>query len=448
MLLTAQLRQDSSYGWIMAQLAPLTPFGRSLARAARWYGPNDKALLEEELGNVELACTQHEKNGKTLGLLSNILNAFRDIQGSLSPTRSAPLDEVELFEVKHFLLTLRRLEEAYVSLPAFAGIAFQSCDTLLAFLDPNGRRLPNFSPAEFDPVILSCGREEADERELAVRRTLTGIILEQREGLLSNMAMIGRLDFILAKARLARRYGCTKPEIALQERLFGRDMTHPAVAAALAERDIPFTPISLTLSKGATVITGVNMGGKSVALKTVMLNLLLMQTGFFVFAREFSSPLFYEATLVCTDNQSLEQGLSSFGAEVWTINELLKQGKGRFFFLALDEFARGTNPREGAALARTLTEYLGGLNCIAVLTTHYDGVSAAAGAHYQVVGLSGLGDDVSLNGEDPLSHLSRLMDYRLRAVKLEDPCPQDALRVCRLLNLDDSLMTIISKNYG
>lgn len=448
MKLTTQLRQDSGYEWVMMQLRPLTPFGRDLARAAGWYGPGEKTALEEELGNIALACGQHARHGSVFATILNILIAFRDIKGSLGQSRSTPMDEVELFEIKHFLLSLSRLEEAYARIPAFAGLTFICPDALLDALDPNRRRLPNFSPAEFDPGILSCGREEADERELVVRRALTGTILEQKKMLLSNMAAVGRLDLILAKARLAWKYGCAKPEITTKKHICAREMTHPAVAAALAEREVSFTPVSITLSGGTTVITGANMGGKSVALKTVTLNLLLMQTGFFVFAEAFSAPLFDEAALVCTDNQSVEQGLSSFGAEVRTVDEVLKRNRGRFFFLALDEFARGTNPREGAVLARTLTEYLTRLDCIAVLTTHYDGVSQAAGAHYQVSGLSGLDDAVLPAGEDPLSHLSRMMDYRLRPAGLDDPCPRDALKVCRLLGLEDDFIGMLSKHYG
>ena len=223
-------------------------------------------------------------------------------------------------------------------------------------------------------------------------------------------------------------------------------MVHPEVADHLKERGGTFTPVSITLEKGTTVITGANMGGKSVSLKSVTLNLLLLQTGFFVFAREMTAPLFDSVSLICTDRQSVEQGLSSFGAEVAALGDLLRREKGKFFFVAMDEFARGTNPREGAALARALVEYLGGLNCVAMMTTHYDGVSDAARRHYQVAGLAALDTAAFQAGEAPLDRLSRLMDYRLIAAPPGAPCPRDALRVCRLLDLDEELMKIFEEN--
>ena len=102
--------------------------------------------------------------------------------------------------------------------------------------------------------------------------------------------------------------------------------------------------------------------------------------------------------------------------------------------------------REGAALARALVEYLGGLNCVAMMTTHYDGVSDAARRHYQVAGLAALDTAAFRAGEAPLDRLSRLMDYRLIAAPPGAPCPRDALRVCRLLDLDEEWMKIFEEN--
>ena len=136
----------------------------------------------------------------------------------------------------------------------------------------------------------------------------------------------------------------------------------------------------------------------------------------------------------------MEQGLSSFGAEVAALGEVLREEKGKFFYVALDEFARGTNPQEGAALARALVRYLGTLDCVALMTTHYDGVSDVAGAHYQVAGL--VRDIQGDEGDDPRKRIARRMDYRLLPAPPGDPCPRDALRVCRLLKLDDTLMEL------
>lgn len=475
MILTERLKDESGYNWVQAQLSALTPFGRALARVPRWYTPDDRAELELELSNLDRALALMYGGNSALASLNVGFQAFRDPRGSLKRPDDAPMDEVELFEIKYFLLSLNNLLERYSALDPFEGIQFSRQDDLLDLLDPSGRRLPAFSVEDsYSPELAAVraakaeleeqlreltgeAREELllkrrglalkeDELELGVRRTLTNKVLAQKETLLANMSAVGRLDFLLAKARLARRFGCVRPIINTEKAIHGEEMTHPEVTAALAEHDRLFTPISLDLIPGTTAVTGANMGGKSVSLKTVTLNLLLLQTGFFVFAKTFTAPLFHTVTLQLADNQSVDRGLSSFGAEVTVINELIQSNKNRFFFLALDEFARGTNPREGAALARALAEYLCSLDCICLMTTHYDGVSEAAAAHYQVAGLRDLSQEELIAGESPLNRLARMMDYHLIPAPAGAACPRDALRVCQLLNLEPELLEIFSQN--
>lgn len=105
------------------------------------------------------------------------------------------------------------------------------------------------------------------------------------------------------------------------------------MAQALGEKGLEFTPVDLELERGATVVTGANMGGKSVSLKTITLNLLLMHTGFFVFAKGMTAPLFHSVGLIGADGQSVERGLSSFGAEVKELDEVLKRK--RYLYLCI-----------------------------------------------------------------------------------------------------------------
>ena len=475
MKLSQQLREDTGYLWVVGKLEPASPFGHAMARAPKWYGPGQETVLEAELGRVGTLLHMLQGDMPLLDNVTHILSEFHDIRNSLKRPTNAPMDEVELFEIKHFLLHLERLAAACDSLPDLEGLVVTPMPELLGLLDPSGRRLPTFSVENaFDPALeriraekaevegllqsaqgeervqLTARRREVclreDKAELGARKRLTAAVLREKEPMAAAMETVGRLDLVLAKARLARRYDCVRPVLRADAAIQAEDMVHPEVADHLKDRDVPFTPVSVALEKGTTVITGANMGGKSVSLKSVTLNLLLAQTGFFCFAKRFECPLFDSVSLICTDRQSVEQGLSSFGAEVAALGEVLKTEKGKFFYVALDEFARGTNPREGAALAKALTEYLGTLSCVAFMTTHYDGVSDAARRHYQVAGLGALDTAAVLEDEAPLDRLSRLMDYRLIPTPIGAPCPRDALRVCKLLDLEPALMDIFSKN--
>lgn len=449
MKLTAQLRADCGYDWVMARLEPASPFGAALAREPDWYGPGRENALRGELDRVQLALSWPRERADTL---SHLLSRFRDIRNTFCRQAAAPMDEVELLEVKQFLLWLGTLAEEYEKSP-LDGVELAPMEDMLALLDPSGRRLSAFSVEDsFDPALGRIRAEKArveallrtqrtpellaeragivrreEEAELNARRRLTAALLREKERFLDNMNALGRLDLALAKAALARKYDCARPEPGA-DTVRAEGLTHPPTAQHVRAG---YTPVDITLGPGCTVITGANMGGKSVSLKAVTLNLLLMHTGFFVFAHRMEAPLFHCVELIGADGQSVERGLSSFGAEVKRLDEVLRQEKGRRLFLALDEFARGTNPREGAALARALVRHLNGLGCVAVMTTHYDGVAPFARRHYQVAGLD---------------ETARKMDYRLIPVPPDAPCPKDALKVCRLLGLDGELMACFEKS--
>ena len=467
MKLTQRLREDSGYAFVLSRLDTASPLGYALSREGVWYGPGQEGELNGELDRVAAAMALEPGAADRL---IHCISFFKDIRGSFRRDTGAPMDILELFEVKHFLLSLQRLAEVYAAAP-LEGIELACREDLVELMDPEGRRLPAFSihpayepalarireekrqveqrlrdAAEAEKDALHARRRELvraeDEAELGARKRLTAILLREKDWFLTAMEQVGRLDLTLAKARLAKKLGGVRPVVG-GDAVRLTEMFHPQVAHRLEERGIPFTPVTVELIPGSTVITGANMGGKSVALKTVTLNLLLLHTGYFVFARAMTSPLFSSVSLICSDGQSVDQGLSSFGAEVWYLSEVLREEKADFF-LALDEFARGTNPREGAALAAALARHLNGLPCTALLTTHYDGVASAARRHYQVAGLAGMEEEGT--GERALDDLPRRMDYRLIPAPPDAPCPRDAMKVCRLLGLEKKLMAAFEEN--
>jgi len=474
MILTHDLKQNSGMNWVLERLTPLSPFGRNAMKNLPWYGPDRRAELEVELDNVARCIELWRENSSDFRGVTRCLPLYHDIHGSLDRDPHAPFDLVELFELKHFLLTTVQLCQAYDALGRpFEGLEFPDLTAPLDLMDPTGRRLPAFAiensyhpelgplrhqkrelekqihqaSDEEKPALLEQRRTLAvqeDQLELIVRRDLTVHLMEYRTAMLDAMDALGHLDMILCKSRLARRYGCIRPDLSAGRSLSVTGLSHPQVAEQLTQRGDEFTPLDLELTTGCTVITGANMGGKTVSIRSVVLALLLCQSGFFVFAEQAVLPLFEHVELILADSGPGSGGLSSFGTEVAALDRLLRGSKHQYFFVAMDEFARGTNPQEGAALAKALVRYLGTLDCMALMTTHYDGVSDVASAHYQVTGLVREVDDD--RGEDPRRRIARRMDYRLQAAPPGAPCPRDALRVCRLLDLEPELMELFSEN--
>lgn len=473
MELSRTLQENSGLNWVLHQLETLSPFGRAAARTLPWYGPGKEDELNRELDRVERAARLWQKRPPALDTAVRHLGAFRDVRGCLDRAEDNPFDLVELFELKYFLMTFCQFKHAYEMLGGFEGVSFAPADEALEILDPSGRQLYSFSIENgAHPELASLRKEKrqveeeirrADEAELPVlmerrrllavrehdaelevRKELTARIMALRQVFLTNMEALGRVDLILAKGKLAGKYCCVRPEILGNPCIALQGVIHPRVACRLEDVGEKFTPVDVELRKGCTVITGANMGGKTVSLQAVSLSVLLAQCGFFVFAKAAQLPLFDEVALILADSGSGAGGLSSFGAEVVALNGALERSGGRFFFLGLDEFARGTNPQEGSALAKSLAAHLNESNGISLMTTHYDGVSEAAGAHYQVAGLvrEVEGDE----GDDPRVRIARRMDYRLLPTSPGEPCPKDALRVCRLLDLDEKLLKLLEGN--
>jgi DNA mismatch repair ATPase MutS len=386
-----------------------------------------------------------------------------------------PLDEVELFEIKRFLLQMEELRPLFAALQAemgIKGVDFADTRPALELLDPEGTRVASFYlSSRYSPDLAAVRREKQaletalrqhtgdaaallmqrqdisareDRVERAVRAEISQNLGPWREPMLSACDAVGRLDITLRKAELAERYGGVMPEITTDILDF-TGMTNPQLADRLAENGGAFTPVSLALARGTTVITGANMGGKSVALRALALNVFCAACGIFPFARAAKVCLFDSIQLLWAETEDSARGLSSFGGEIDRLNGALSAVDRGFSLIILDEFARGTNPDEGAAMARAVARYLDGQPCMCLMATHYDGVAAAASNHYQVVGLSALdlqalAAELSLHRESGPALIARHMNYGLFRVEGPQAMPRDALNICRLLGLRPEIM--------
>jgi dsDNA-specific endonuclease/ATPase MutS2 len=342
----------------------------------------------------------------------------------------------------------------------------------LSVLDPNGLKIAAFT---VDSPELQVIREEKlhteallqRETDMSAKNVLTtkrfmlvkkedaeeskvlGELSEQlREHIpvfLANMDNIGILDLTIAKAHLALNYGAIRPMISENGILSFCNMSNPYVADALAKNNQNVTKISITLTKGVTIITGANMGGKSVSMKTVVLNAMLCQLGFFVFAEKAEIPLFDDIYLVSEDMQDVQRGLSSFGAEILRFNDIAARLKTGFLLVALDEFARGTNPEEGASIVRAIASHLSEAGSVCLMSTHYDRVVLPQFKHYQVVGLHLPGAE--REAKHDLSFIAAHMDYSLVEAEPHAVPPRDAFTICKLIGLDEEVLRRIEKEY-
>lgn len=287
---------------------------------------------------------------------------------------------------------------------------------------------------------------EIEQEEERVRELLSRKIAEKEAVLLANCEKMGALDLALARAIYAIKHDLTKPEITEEHVIAFEDGRNLQVEDIIREKGKTYCPISLSLADGVTMITGANMGGKTISLKLAGQIPILAQYGFFVPAKHAKIGLSNYMQILIGDSQSVERGLSSFGSEMEELKEILDKGQERSLIL-IDEIASGTNPTEGTALTKSLVDYLIEKPYISLITTHFESVTEREDiVNMQVRGLADcnftlLNREIQhANRRDRINIISKYMDYRLYRVDSEAQVPKEALSIAAMLGINKEII--------
>lgn len=203
--------------------------------------------------------------------------------------------------------------------------------------------------------------------------TLTAMVEAAAEGMTENIRFMEKLDFILSKGKLSMDMDGVEPAVNMQRRIILKDARHP-----LIDRKIN-VPLQFEIGEKARgiVITGPNTGGKTVAIKTVMLNCMMAQCGLHVACRY--ADICMNSSFLCDigDGQNIAENLSTFSSHIKNVLAVLSEIN-KDSFVIMDELGSGTDPVEGMGIAIAILEELRKSQAVFLITTHYPEVKEYA----------------------------------------------------------------------
>ena len=223
-----------------------------------------------------------------------------------------------------------------------------------------------FEIIELNNQIKTIEIEEQQEVQ-RILRELTSRLHIHHHTIQQNYKMLELLDYHTALAKFGKTFACSIPTLSQNGSFILKSARNPRLA--LQRKVVPLDLV-MDSQTNTLIITGPNAGGKTVALKTIGLLALMANAGVPVPAAEGSVIPFVDKIFTdIGDQQSLVDDLSTFSAHLSTIINILEQTSSQSLVL-LDELGTGTDPAEGAALARSILESLGKAGVKTVATTH------------------------------------------------------------------------------
>ena len=327
-------------------------------------------------------------------------------------------------------------EAAEARAKADYGLVFDGRDFLVVPRSVFGKSAPN--PAHFavDPYdedrilvrLLPSGAAvaaaERKERLLETEREAENVVIGRLSAMASSampdlraaVEALTRWDIARAGAVLAAATSSVRPELEGGAMVLEGARFMPC-SDECAQLGLEYHPLDARFESDAVVLFGSNMGGKTVALKTLLFMQLLAQTGLFVPARRFSSRVYTRVDYVGELAGERLAGLSGFGFEVVRFQEAWQQSEGAL--IAFDEPARTTGSHEAEALLSALVEaYADGRGARAFFATHFRGVARVPGAEYRRMrGLDRAAACEALDARAPLAErlagINRHMRYEI-----------------------------------
>lgn len=458
--------ERTGFDFIIRQLSVVTPLAHRKMRMLQLS--SSKQELEAVFADFFRKHNYFRGNPVLVRRLRDSLKDIRDITRTCEELRpGVMLDDIQLFEIKNFSLRFSEikalLEESglYEELP--------DLEEAIRVLDPEGSRISSFyvydaysdelkdlrsaicAIREDSRAIRSCNVHEellglerqAERLENRIRKKLSGMLIVHSATLRKALEQVTHLDIDIAKSLLVDRFGFTNPELVEEQAVEYRGLFNPEIDQKLRDKGKKFQAVDVSLEKPVTVLTGANMSGKTILLRTIALSQVMAQTGFFVPAVQARIPVFKRVFFFSGDYETVRSGLSSFAHEMTELAQVLKDRTSSFpMLLLLDELARNTNPQEGTAIVNALVEVLARMSVVALISTHYDNIESFEGTRF--LKIKGLSERLQ-KGAFSVETLLQDIDHQLVEVTPGE-VPHEALLIAQAVGIPEEVVEAARKH--
>ena len=357
----------------------------NLASIFRWFD-NERRLAFPALSEV-IKDSFYEK------IIIEMINEVMDDSGVVKDSASDNLEKIRLNLFKR-RNELRRMFEKVVQKMAKAGYtadideSFSNGRRVIAVFSEHKRQVKGILHGESDSrktafiepeetielnnEVFSLENEEIKEVQ-RILRALTAKLSVYAPLLNQYLQIIGEFDFIKAKAQLAVNMNANLPEVSDKAQILLVDAYHPLLFLYNKTSGKKTIPVSLSLDdqNRILVISGPNAGGKTVTMKTIGLNQMMLQSGLLIPVSATSQMgIFKQLFIHIGDTQNLQFELSTYSSHLLHMKHFMENANGKTLFF-IDELGSGSDPNLGGAFAEVIMEELSRRHSYGVVTTHY-----------------------------------------------------------------------------
>ena len=466
MTLRDKISQDAGFQYVVDSMELMSSAGRN--RLLNQPFVTDRTVLESECSNTAriIAMLNDSNSRRQVQTILHQMMQMHDLQGTISHLQHHfVIEEVELFEVKHFAFLCQKTNQA----AGEAGIAemldIPDLSEVFRMLDPDNTGIPGFyiydsyhpelhevrkQLREKQTRLEGCGDDKDENARLMQEisdlydrqsRLQQQVMEKLSEQLSTHFAALSKAydrmaytDMIFSRAELAVRWGLCRPRFTDVSMIEYSQLFNPRLRHHKEEAHERYQPLNVGANEGVCLITGANMAGKTVLLKTLGVAQMMAQFCLYVPAAEALMTTVDDVVLCVGDEQNEMHGLSSYASEIMKISSVIDRSENEKLLVLIDEPARTTNPVEGKAIVQGVASLLDRRNSITLITTHYSQLGLKC-RRLRVRGFV----DTAVDGVLTPENINDYMDYSLLPDDNDD-VPQEAMRIASILHCNKQLL--------